>query len=100
MWLSDCVSFFTLVGDVLARTGPRSLGLLATSAGAVLLLGLSDLVPMPLPLGKARTLCGELLSGGGNDGRLRLACVRWVGSAGPALGVVRESSESSEVGKD
>ncbi len=34
------------------------------------------------------------------DGLLRLACVRCRGSDGPGRGVVRESSESSDVGCD
>lgn len=76
VWVSNWVSLLRLVGDTVARVVPRSLGLLETKAGTLLLLGLSGLPPLPLPLAKARTLCGEVLRGGGSDGRLKFACVR------------------------
>lgn len=50
--------------------------------------------------GSLKLFSGESPTGGGSEGLLKLACVRCAGSEGPALGVVRESSVSSEEWKE
>lgn len=95
--MSKGVSLFSMVVDG-PVAGLPSLEELMRFVSLPLVL-LTPLSALPLTLRTSRRLSGEPLTiGGGREGLLKFSCVLCVGSAGPGLGVVSESSESSPDG--